>query len=161
MIRRLMPASVLAVLAVLGESPAAAQAAAGWPLHGYDLSGRRFSPLAAIDTATVARLVPRWTYHSGVKATFQTTPIVVDGVMFGSLPFSGVAALGSPTTSSGGALPRLGGQPSGAHERGAAHVGLTGRTASPAEGIPPRRGRLLAECPAAPTLSPMQRAGRR
>ncbi len=90
MIRRVVLASALALF---GQSPAAAQTDAGWPLHGYDLSGRRFSPLAAIDTATVARLVPRWTYHSGVTATFQATPIVVDGVMFVSLPFSSVAAL--------------------------------------------------------------------
>ena len=87
----------LPALCVLVAQSLAAQDAAGWPLHGYDLSGRRFSPLAAIDTATVARLVPRWTYHSGVTATFQTTPIVTDGVMFVSLPFSGVAALDPAT----------------------------------------------------------------
>jgi hypothetical protein len=57
MIQRPTLASALAVVAVLAESPAAAQTGAGWPLHGFDLSGRRFSPLAAIDTASVARLV--------------------------------------------------------------------------------------------------------
>jgi hypothetical protein len=57
MMRRLALASVLALLA---GSPAAAQTDVFWPLHGYDLSGRRFSPLAAIDTATVraARVTP-------------------------------------------------------------------------------------------------------
>jgi glucose dehydrogenase len=68
-----------------------------WSLHGYDLAGHRFSPLHAIDTSTVARLVPRWTYHSGVAATFQATPIVVGGTMYVSLPFSGVAALDAAT----------------------------------------------------------------
>ena len=87
-------------LLAFGATMVAAQAAAqagGWALHGHDLGGQRFSPLAAIDTATVARLVPRWTYHSGVTATFQATPIVVAGVMYVSLPFSGVAALDAAT----------------------------------------------------------------
>lgn len=88
---------LLLLLATLLPRPAGAQGDAGWPLHGYDLAGQRFSPLTAIDTATVGRLVPRWTYHSGVTATFQATPIVVDGVMYVSLPFSGVAALDAAT----------------------------------------------------------------
>jgi PQQ-dependent dehydrogenase (methanol/ethanol family) len=69
----------------------------GWLLHGYDLAGQRFSPLHAIDTSTVVRLVPRWTYHSGVTATFQATPIVVGRTMYVSLPLSGVAALDAVT----------------------------------------------------------------
>ena len=80
-------------LALLLPSLALAQTPSGWPLHGYDLAGTRFSPLTQIDTATVARLEPRWTWHSGVTATFQATPIVLDTVMYVSLPFSGVAAL--------------------------------------------------------------------
>ena len=81
------------LVATLLGSVASAQAPGGWPLHGHDLGGQRFSALHAIDTGTVARLLPRWTYHSGVTATFQATPIVVGGVMFVSLPFSGVVAL--------------------------------------------------------------------
>jgi PQQ-dependent dehydrogenase (methanol/ethanol family) len=84
-----------AALAVTMLLPAAlaAQAPGSWSLHGHDIGGQRFSPLSMIDTATVSRLAPVWTYHSGVPATFQTTPIVVDTVMFVSLPFSSVAAL--------------------------------------------------------------------
>lgn len=87
----------LALVATFLSSAAAAQSPDGWPLHGHDLGGQRFSPLHAIDTATVARLVPKWTYHSGVTATFQATPIVAGGVMYVSLPFSGVAALDAAT----------------------------------------------------------------
>ncbi len=68
-------------------------AAQGWPLHGHDLGGQRFSPLRQLDTATVARLAPAWSYHSGITATFQSTPIVVDTVMYLSLPGSSVVAL--------------------------------------------------------------------
>lgn len=71
----------------------AALAAQGWPLHGHDLGGQRFSPLRQLDTATVSRLAPAWRYHSGISATFQATPIVVDTVMYLSLPGSSVVAL--------------------------------------------------------------------
>lgn len=91
--RLLLPALLGLVLA----PAAAAQAAGDWSLHGHDLGGQRFSPLVQIDTLDVARLVPKWTYHSGVTATFQTTPIVTGGVMYVSLPFSGVAALDAAT----------------------------------------------------------------
>lgn len=88
---------LICLVAAILPAPASAQAAAGWPVHGHDLGGQRYSPLTQIDTATVARLVPRLTYHSGVTATFQTTPIVADTVMFVSLPFSSVAALNART----------------------------------------------------------------
>ncbi len=87
---RLSPAFCLSLVLA---APAAAQRADEWALHGHDLGGQRYSPLTAIDTGTVRRLVPKWTYHSGVSATFQATPIVVAGTMYVSLPFSGVAAL--------------------------------------------------------------------
>ena len=78
---------------LLLPSTALAQGDEGWALHGHDLGGQRFSPLHEIDSATVGRLRPLWTWHSGVTATFQATPIVADTTMYVSLPFSGVAAL--------------------------------------------------------------------
>jgi PQQ-dependent dehydrogenase (methanol/ethanol family) len=79
--------------AALFPSLLLAQMPADWPLHGYDLQGTRYSTLRQIDTSTVKDLAPAWTWHSGVTATFQATPIVLDTVMYVSLPFSGVAAL--------------------------------------------------------------------
>ncbi len=64
-----------------------------WPSYGRDYSNRRFSPLKQINRENVAALAPRWTYRSGVTATFQATPIVVGGVMYLSLPFNHVVAL--------------------------------------------------------------------
>lgn len=81
------------LLAALALPAALSGQSAGWSLHGHDLGGQRYSPLTAIDTASVGRLRPAWSWHSGVTATFQATPIVVDTVMYVSLPFSGVAAL--------------------------------------------------------------------
>jgi len=68
-----------------------------WLSYGRDYSNQRFSPLSQINNSNVKQLVPRWTFKSGVSSTFQTTPIVVDGVMYISLPFNHVVALEAKT----------------------------------------------------------------
>ena len=70
---------------------------ADWPSYGRDFSNQRFSPLTQINRDNVAKLSPAWSFNSGVTATFQATPIVVDGVMYLSLPFNHVAALDART----------------------------------------------------------------
>jgi len=71
----------------------AASDRANWLTYGRDYANQRFSVLTQINASSVARLVPRWIYQSGVAATFQATPIVVDGVIYLSLPFNHVVAL--------------------------------------------------------------------
>lgn len=71
--------------------------AADWLLPGRDYGGRRFSPLASIDAGNVKRLVPKWIYQTGYAATFQTTPLVADGVMYLTAPFSHVIAIDAAT----------------------------------------------------------------
>ena len=68
-----------------------------WLSHGRDYGNQRFSPLKQINKGNIKRLVPAWTFNSGVASTFQTTPIVVDGVMYLSLPFNHVVALDAKT----------------------------------------------------------------
>jgi alcohol dehydrogenase (cytochrome c) len=68
-----------------------------WLTYGRDYANQRFSPLTQIDAATVVKLRPAWIYQSGVASTFQATPIVVDGVMYVSLPFNHVVALDAKT----------------------------------------------------------------
>jgi alcohol dehydrogenase (cytochrome c) len=92
-----MSARRLAAALLMLPAAALAQDDEGWTLHGHDLGGQRFSPLKEIDSATVTGLRPLWTWHSGVTATFQATPIVADSTMYVSLPFSGVAALDPAT----------------------------------------------------------------
>lgn len=72
-----------------GPVPIAAQAGGAarqvdWPLHNLDLAGTRFSPLDQINRANVKTLVPRWLFQHGVidGVSNQTTPIIVDGVMY-------------------------------------------------------------------------------
>lgn len=61
---------------------AQAQTGADWPTYNGSLRGTRFSPLAEINTATVARLRPVARFDTGQTTSFQTGPVVVNGTMF-------------------------------------------------------------------------------
>lgn len=72
----------------------AAGAARGeWLHYGRDYSQQRFSPLDQINARTVKRLVPKWIYQTGSAATFQTSPLIADGTMYLTAPFSHVIAV--------------------------------------------------------------------
>ncbi len=64
----------------------AASDADDWPLPGRTYDNERFSPLNQIDTTNVARLEPVKIVHTGMYASFETTPIVVAGVMYLTTP---------------------------------------------------------------------------
>ncbi|HSI24626.1 MAG TPA: PQQ-binding-like beta-propeller repeat protein [Methylotenera sp.] len=68
-----------------------------WPSFGRDHSNQRFSPATQINAQNVKNLALAWQYKSGVSASFQTTPIVQNGVMYLSLPFNHVVALNAKT----------------------------------------------------------------
>jgi len=57
-----------------------------WVLHGRTYSNERFSPLTQIDTTTVTRLYPVAIVQTGMTASFETTPIVIGGVMYITTP---------------------------------------------------------------------------
>jgi quinoprotein glucose dehydrogenase len=96
----------LGLLVALGcdagaPSPEAA-AAVEWPSYGNDPGGMRYSPLADVNRANVARLRVAWTFHTGdmsngqdgrPRSGFQTTPIFVDGTLYLTTPTNQVIAL--------------------------------------------------------------------
>jgi quinoprotein glucose dehydrogenase len=92
-----------------------------WPTYGHDPGGKRFSPLTQLTPGNVGQLEVAWVYHmrpapttppptppptpapgrgrgrgSGF-AVSETTPIVIDGVMYISSPYGKVVALDSST----------------------------------------------------------------
>lgn len=86
------PIRLLPALLALALAPAFA-ADIDWPTYGLDLSNQRYATPSQINTGNVGRLTRAWAYKSGVKATFQATPIMVDRTVYLSLPFNGVVAL--------------------------------------------------------------------
>lgn len=64
-----------------------------WPSFGRDYTNQRYSPLKQINSSNVEKLALQWSFKSGVKGSFQATPIVVDGIIYLSLPYNHVVAL--------------------------------------------------------------------
>src|ERR1700722_3228106 len=68
-----------------------------WPGYGRDKGAQRYSPLTQINTENVSKLVPAWTFsmqREGVPSPpRQSTPLVVNGVMYLSWPFNHVAGI--------------------------------------------------------------------
>ena len=78
---------------------ASAQDANGnWREYHGDYRGWRFSPMDSINKTNVSRLHPVWMHQPGdITQGLQTTPIVVDGVIYYSSGNDRVSALNSAT----------------------------------------------------------------
>jgi quinoprotein glucose dehydrogenase len=121
-----LPGAVLGIAVAVAASTLAQSkrfpaASNEWPTYGHDPGAMRFSPVRQITPANVNQLKVAWVYHlrppdapAGPSAAAapapgrgrgrgsrfapsQTTPLVVNGVMYISSPFSRVVAL-DPTT---------------------------------------------------------------
>src|SRR3989454_6746897 len=59
-----------------------------WLMYGHNYWNNRFSPLKQINTANVKNLVARavYTHGSTTLGSFETTPIVVNGIMYITSP---------------------------------------------------------------------------
>src|SRR5580698_5201724 len=69
-----------------------------WPEYGRDPGGSRFSPLTQINTTNVDHLDRAWTYHTGENGrSFETTPILVNNVLYFSTQKHNVVALNPET----------------------------------------------------------------
>src|SRR5579859_3198752 len=99
---RILAAVMAGFLVFLVVSTASGQE---WRFYGGDAGGTRFSPLRQINRDNVGRLKRAWTYHIGEVdrggnetdrhhvAPFESTPLVIDGVLYFSTPSNRVIAL--------------------------------------------------------------------
>ena len=53
-----------------------------WMFHGGDPGGMRFSTLSQINADNVKNLTRAWTFHTEAQGTFQSTPLVIDSVVY-------------------------------------------------------------------------------
>jgi quinoprotein glucose dehydrogenase len=105
----------VAAIAALCASPRAANAQSAnpasatkndWAYYGHDAGGTRYSPLTQINRENVAKLQVAWTFHTGdisdgsgrpKRSGLETTPILVDGVLYLTSPFNRVFAVNPET----------------------------------------------------------------
>src|ERR1700682_6370109 len=90
---------ILSILLVLLPALLPAQE---WPAYGGDPGGSKYSRLKQINRDNVTRLKVAWTYHTGdmsdgseypPRSAFEATPLVIDGVLYITTPFSRLIAL--------------------------------------------------------------------
>jgi glucose dehydrogenase len=89
-------AALLAVIPVTGPAQGLTQAellkpkADSWPTYNGDYSGRRFSPLAQIDTSNVHTLSLAWAARfgggAGAGVQIKSTPLLVNGILYFTAP---------------------------------------------------------------------------
>ncbi len=67
-----------------------AQQSGDWLMYGHNYLNNRFSPLTQINATNVRTLVPRMVFQTGVEklGSFETTPVVVNGVMYATTPYN-------------------------------------------------------------------------
>ena len=53
-----------------------------WLMYSGDYAGHRYSTLDQISKSNAASIVPKWAYQTMAGGKFETTPLVVDGVLY-------------------------------------------------------------------------------
>jgi len=97
--------SLAACLAQVMGAPDPAQSAQrgglrDWPVYGGDPQDTRYSSLAQINRGNVSQLQVAWTYDTGEtdeKGGLQTSPLIVNGVLYACTPSQKVIALDAAT----------------------------------------------------------------
>jgi alcohol dehydrogenase (cytochrome c) len=68
-----------------------------WLTYSGAYDGQRFSPLDQINRGNVQRLALQWVFQTGVKGDHETTPLVIDGIMYLTTPQNQAYALDART----------------------------------------------------------------
>src|SRR5215471_4797418 len=103
-----MRRSTLAVIVVTGLAAAAAppKSSIEWPFYGADQAGTKYSAAADVYRGNVTQLVVAWSWKPGEKplpefgtapGSFETTPLMIDNVLYFSTPYNCVVALEAET----------------------------------------------------------------
>jgi quinoprotein glucose dehydrogenase len=85
------------VLAQTRTGPPSTKNQVDWPVYGGSSDNIHYSKLKQINTSNVARLQKTWTFDTGEKGGLETSPIIVDGVLYAYTPSQKVFALDAAT----------------------------------------------------------------
>jgi quinoprotein glucose dehydrogenase len=83
------------------QTPASFSASAhrqeDWPTYGGSPANDHYSKLAQINRSNVNRLTGAWSFDAQEEGGLQTSPIIVDGILYGITPTQKVFALNAAT----------------------------------------------------------------
>ncbi len=91
--------SVISVGSIAGERnvSTATQEQHDWPVYGGSTENNRYSTLTQINRKNVKQLVMAWSFDTEEQGVLQTSPIIVEGVLYGITPTQKVFALNAGT----------------------------------------------------------------
>ena len=79
------------------QPPKFSSASQDWPRYGGTPEANHFSPLAQIDRSNVSQLEIAWTFDTGEEGGLQSTPLIINGVLYGITPTQKIFALEAAT----------------------------------------------------------------
>ena len=79
------------------NSPNSGQEKRDWPAYGGAAENMHYSSLAQINRTNVKELAVAWSFDTGEPGGLETSPIVVDGTLYGITPAEKVFALDAAT----------------------------------------------------------------
>jgi PQQ-dependent dehydrogenase (methanol/ethanol family) len=82
---------------VAATAPASVLPDTEWTTYGLDNGETRFSPLDQINAGNVTDLGLAWSFDTGEVRGHEATPLIVDGVMYATRPWSSVFAVDART----------------------------------------------------------------
>ena len=68
-----------------------------WMTYSGDYSGKRFSALDQINRSSVQGMVAKWVYQTGATGKLETSPLVVDGILYATAQDNRAFALDART----------------------------------------------------------------
>lgn len=80
----------------------AAEKGVDWPTYGGAPESNHYPHLAQINRANVKQLAVAWSFDTEGEGGLQTTPIIVNGVLYGITPTQKIFALDAATCSGEG-----------------------------------------------------------
>jgi quinoprotein glucose dehydrogenase len=93
----LLATIALSPSSAFGQHSSAESKNIDWPAYGGALEGGHYSPLAQINKANVKHLQVAWTFDTEESGGLQTSPIVVNGILYGLSPSQKIFALDGAT----------------------------------------------------------------
>jgi len=91
--------AALLALDTMGANPKdkSSPKSADWAAYGGSPEYQHYSPLAQINRANVKQLTVAWSYDTGEVGGLQTSPLEVDGVLYGITPTQKIFAVDAAT----------------------------------------------------------------
>ncbi len=89
--------ALISAACIAASSNAPGNAAGEWGSHGRDNAEQRFSPLTQVDASNVSQLGLAWFVNFTEGGGYQSTPLVIDGRMYVTTPWSKVYAFDAKT----------------------------------------------------------------